>query len=260
MMIPGETRRRARQTILATLSASFACDPAAWSAERNTVVEAAARPGRLRFPVQSRPLALATTGAGVVISCHASRLAWARAELATRGRDELFAAPLLATIERHLEPDRQQLRGPMLRFGCDEESFRPAPLPDGITLTLHEGDEVRALYLFRGFENALEYDPASARPDMLAVAGWRGRTLVGIAGSSADSDDLWQVGVDVVAPERGRGIGRALVGAATAAVISAGKVPYYSTAIGNLHSSAIALGLGYWLAWTEVFARDEAGG
>lgn len=259
-MTPGGARRRARQTIVATLSASFACDSAAWSTGRNTVVEAAARPGRLRFPIQSRPLALATTGAGVVISCHESRLAWARAELAPQGRDELFAAPLLAAIERRLAPDRQRLRGPTLRFGCDEEGFRPAPLPDGVTLTLHEGEDVRVLYLFRGFENALEYDPASARPDMLAVAGWRGRTLVGIAGSSADSDDLWQIGVDVAAPERGRGIGRALVGAATAAVLSAGKVPYYSTAIGNLHSAAIALSLGYWLAWTEVFARDGEGG
>lgn len=259
-MTSGEVRRRARQLIVATLSASFACDPAAWSAERNTVVEAAARPGRLRFPIQSRPLALATTGAGVVINCHESRLAWARAELVGRGRDELFAALLLGEIDHRLALDGQRLRGPTLRFACDEESFRPASAPDGVSLTLHQGDDLRALYLFRGFDNALEYDGASDRPDMLAVAGWRGQTLVGIAGSSADSDELWQVGVDVVAPERGRGIGRALVGAATAAVLSAGKVPYYSTAIGNLHSAAIALSLGYWLGWTEVFARDEEGG
>lgn len=256
-MAISDARQRTRQTIAATLAASYACDPAAWSAETNTVVEAAALPGRLRFPLPARPFLMATTGAGVMISCQGSRLAWARVELAPQGRDALLALPLLAAIDTHLAPDGQRLRGPLLRFACDEESFRPAPSPEGITLTLHEGAGVRELYLFRGFDNALEYDHASERPDVMAVAAWRGQTLVGIAGASADSDDLWQIGVDVAAPERGAGVGRALVGALTAAIISAGKVPYYSTAVANLRSAAVAINLGYWPAWTEVFARDD---
>ena len=249
-------RQRARRTIATTLAASFACDPAAWSAERNTVVAAAERPGRLRFPIPPRPFALATTGAGVVISCHKSRLDWAREALAPQGRDDLLAAPALATIEGRLASEGQRLAGPLLRFACDADSFRPADSPAGIELTLHEGEGVRDLYLFRRFDNALEYDHASARPDALAVAAWRGQALVGIAGASADSDALWQIGVDVVGVAREAGIGRALVGALTATVISAGKVPYYSTAIGHIHSASIAISLGYWLAWTDLYARD----
>jgi GNAT superfamily N-acetyltransferase len=149
------------------------------------------------------------------------------------------------------------VHGPLLRFACDDDSFRPGPTPVGITLTLHQGDDIRELYRYRGFDNALEYDHASPRPDMLAVVAWQGQRLVGIAGASADSDDLWQVGVDVATAARGTGIGRALVGTLTEAVLMAGKVPYYSTAVANLRSIAIAYRLGYWLAWSEVFARDE---
>lgn len=256
-MMPGNARRRTQQTLTATLAATFACDPAAWSDERNTIVAAAALPGRLRFPIPSRPFLLASCGAGVVISCHESLLAWAQAELAPHGRDALLSLPLLAEIDRHLAPEGQRLHGPLLRFACDEDSFRPAPSPGGITLTLHQGEQIRELYVYRGFDNALEYDHASPRPDMLAVAAWRGQSLVGIAGASADSDELWQVGVDVATAARGAGVGRALVGTLTEAILAVGKVPYYGTAVANLRSAAIALGLGYWLAWTEVFARDE---
>lgn len=149
------------------------------------------------------------------------------------------------------------MQGPLLRFACDDDSFRPAPQPAGITLTLHQGEQLRELYRYRGFESALEYDHASPRPDVLAVVAWRGPRLVGIAGASADSDDLWQIGVDVVTAARGVGVGRALVGTLTEAVLVAGKVPYYSTTVANLRSIALALGLGYWLAWTDVYARDE---
>ena len=256
-MTTGEACQRTQQTIKTTLAATFACDPAAWSAECNTIVAAAALPGRLRFPIPSRPFLLGSCGAGVVISCHESRLDWVRAELAPHGRDVLLSLPLLAEIDRQLVRDGQRLHGPLLRFACNDDSFRPAPCPEGITLTLHQGEQIHELYVYRGFENALEYDHASPRPDVLAVAAWRGQSLVGIAGSSADSDDLWQVGVDVATAARGAGIGRALVGILTEAILAAGKVPYYSTAVANLRSAALALGLGYRLAWTDVFARDE---
>lgn len=256
-MPPAHARQRTQQMIRTTLAATYACDPEAWFAERNTIAAAAALPGRLRFPIPSRPFLLASCGAGVVISCDQSRLDWARAELASHGRNDLLSLPLLAEIDRYLMREGQRLHGPLLRFACDEGSFRPAPPPAGITLTLHQGEQIHDLYVYRGFEDALEYDHASPRPDVLAVVAWQGQRLIGIAGASADSDDLWQIGIDVVTAARGAGVGRALVGTLTEAVFAAGKVPYYSTAVANLRSVALALGLGYWLAWTDVYARDE---
>lgn len=109
----------------------------------------------------ARAAIAATLGAGVVVSCHPRRLAWARAHLGRGDRDAAFAA----TIAR--------------------------------------------------------------------------------------------VGVEIAPAARGAGIGRAVVAALTAAVLEAGRVPYYSTTTANLPSQRLALGLGFWPAWTELYARDR---
>ena len=78
-----------------------------------------------------------------------------------------------------------------------------------------------------------------------------------MAGASADSDDLWQIGVEVVEAARGSGIGRALVGRLIEGILDRGRIPYYTTVVSNLRSRSVAISLGYWPAWTELYARDH---
>jgi predicted GNAT family acetyltransferase len=82
-----------------------------------------------------------------------------------------------------------------------------------------------------------------------------GGTIVGVAGASADSERLWQIGVDVRAPFRGMGIAAALVSRATEAIFEAGRVPYYATALSHLTSARVALRLGYVPAWVAAYTR-----
>jgi predicted GNAT family acetyltransferase len=91
-----------------------------------------------------------------------------------------------------------------------------------------------------------------------AVARINGE-IVGVAGASAHCDAMWQIGVDIVEGKRGLGIGRAIVGQLTAEVLARGRVPYYSTVVSNLRSAQLALGLGYKLAWVELYARYPPG-
>lgn len=91
---------------------------------------------------------------------------------------------------------------------------------------------------------------------MVATVASRAQQIIGIAAASADSDELWQIGVDVIESERRAGIGRALVSQVTSLVLDQGKIPYYSAAVSNIASRSLAIGLGYWPAWTEVFVRD----
>jgi hypothetical protein len=43
----------------------------------------------------------------------------------------------------------------------------------------------------------------------------------------------------------------------TELILDGGRVPYYSTAVSNIRSCAVALSLGYWPAWTELYVRDR---
>jgi hypothetical protein len=39
-------------------------------------------------------------------------------------------------------------------------------------------------------------------------------------------------------------------------VLAAGRVPCYSTAVSNIASRSLAIRLGYWPAWTELYALE----
>jgi hypothetical protein len=249
-------------TVRAVLARDLACDEADLLADGVRIVPAEERPGRRRFPRGPQVLMIVTMGDGVVVSCDAARLAWARAELGHLDRNQLFTAALTARIAARVAADGQMLAGPDLRFVCDDEHLRPAPAPDGVEIEVVDGLAVADLYRHHGFRHALSYLTGSPRPDMLAAlaradgaAASATDGIVGVAGASADCDEMWQIGVDVVAGQRGRGIGRAVVGRLTAEVLARGRLPYYSTVVSNLRSSRLALGLGYRLAWVELYAR-----
>jgi hypothetical protein len=250
-------KSEARAAIRATLAAQCACDEATLDAPGVAVTEAAERPGRLRFPVPSKPLLAVTLGAGVVISCHPSRSRWVRGKLGRADRDAIFSAPLIARLARYVGRDTQDLVGPILRYSCSRDTFRHHADLNGVAIAVVERAEIAALNRYPDFSHALMDRADHPRPDMVATVARRGGEIVGIAAASADSDLLWQLGVEVVAAARGGGIGRALVGRLTEAVFEHGRVPYYSTTIANLHSRSLATGLGYWPAWTDLYVRDR---
>jgi len=249
-------RSAALRHALQTLAADLACDEADLLSEQTRVVAACEVLGRRKFPLRASSFAMATLGRGAVISCSAERLAWAR-ELEGLDRDQLFAATTLVKIAALLQQDKQVLAGPVLRFLCAQDSLRTIPAPDATTITLVSREHIPQLCAHKGFHNALSYRVDSPRPDVLAAVAQRAEAVIGIAGASADADRLWQVGVDVRAEHRGSGVGKALVSHLTKAILADGKVPYYSTLASNLQSSNLALSVGYWLAWIEVYAQES---
>lgn len=195
-----------------------------------------------------------------MISCAPERANWLRAAFAGQSRDAIFAAPAVVQLAAYVDRDRQDLDGPSLRHACSRDRFRPVPVPAGIEIAVVERDGMADLYRHSGFRNALSYQLDHPRPDEVAAVASRGGRVIGVAAASSDSDELWQVGVDVVEDERRGGIGRAMVSRVTELVLERGKVPYYATAVSNIASRSLAIGLGYWPAWTEIYVRDRTGG
>ena len=253
------TRKETLRIVRGVLAADCACPEAASDSESVVVTKFEERAGRRRFPVAAKPLLIVTMGAGVVAACHPSRIGWLRELLGDASRDAVFAPPVVAALVTTAAGDGQELRGPALKLVCAPEAFRPPAEPPGVTLSVVEGSAVAELYRHAGFGNALAYRATVERPDVAAVVARRGETIAGVAGASADCDALWQIGVDVVPAARGVGVGRALVGRLTELAFATGRVPYYSVAASNVHSLALATGLGYWPAWTEVHAKDAVG-
>jgi GNAT superfamily N-acetyltransferase len=258
MMVDMRERRATLRAIRAVLARDCACTEQDFLTEGVILTPAHALAGRRRFPFPTKALWLYTMGAGVVVSCAPERLAWMQAHIGSLARDAIFSAPAISTLAQYIASDGQDLAGPDLKYVCTRMDLQPVEAPIDVMVTVVEGSDVTTLYQYAGFVEALHYRADHPRPDVAAAVATCGGTIVGIAGAKADSETLWQIGVDVLQEARGRGIGRALVGRVTDVILDRGKVPYYSTAVSNIRSRSVATSLGYWPAWTELYARDRA--
>lgn len=92
--------------------------------------------------------------------------------------------------------------------------------------------------------------------DVLAVGAYDGDTLVGLAGCSADCEDMYQIGVDVLPDYRRQGIASALTSRLSLEILRLGKVPFYCAAWCNLKSVRNAIKCGFRPAWVELTARE----
>lgn len=91
--------------------------------------------------------------------------------------------------------------------------------------------------------------------DVIALGAYDGEKLVGLSGASADCEDMWQIGVDVLPEYRKRGVASALTSSLALKILSLNKVPFYCSAWCNVKSVRNALKCGFYTAWTELSAR-----
>ena len=93
--------------------------------------------------------------------------------------------------------------------------------------------------------------------DILAVGAYDGERLVGLAGCSADCEEMYQIGVDVLPEYRRQGIAAAVTSRLALEILGLGKVPFYCAAWSNLSSVRNAIKCGFRPAWVELTAREN---
>ena len=94
--------------------------------------------------------------------------------------------------------------------------------------------------------------------DVLGVGAYDNGRLIGLAGCSADCDDMWQIGIDVLPEYRRQGIATALTSKLAIEILKRGKVPFYCAAWCNLKSVRNAIKSGFRPAWVEMTAKPIA--
>lgn len=104
------------------------------------------------------------------------------------------------------------------------------------------------------WEHCLTFDDRER--DVLAVGAYDGDRLIGLAGCSADSDSMYQIGVDVLPEYRRRGVASAVTSKLALEILKLGKVPFYCAAWSNIKSARNAIKSGFRPAWVELTARD----
>lgn len=235
------------------LAADQNCSANAFNKAEVTIVTHAKQPGRRRFPFDPLGFVAITTGQGIVITCSEQRYDWAQDALGALTPDEFFEISTLAHIEEIMREDDLLLVGPHMKFSCAKNTFKPFEGEFSETITFEcLTQNIAAYYQYEGFGHALQYDADSERPDRALVVAKCQQTVIGMAGASADCDNMWQIGVQVLPEYQKQGVGKALVSHLTAYLLEQHIIPYYTTSLGHLASQNLALSLGYWPAWVEM--------
>lgn len=91
--------------------------------------------------------------------------------------------------------------------------------------------------------------------DVLAVGAYDDGKLVGLAGCSADAEQMWQIGVDVLPEYRRNGIASAITSKLALEILERDKVPFYCTAWSNIRSVRNAVKSGLIPAWAEMTVK-----
>ena len=162
-----------------------------------------------------------------------------------------FETPNIHVLDELLRPYDLKVCFMAEYFLPDVEAVRP--LDCDYELRVLYPKDFQALYLPE-WSNAL--CEKRKHLDVLGVGAYDGDALVGLAGCSADCEDMYQIGVDVLPAYRRQGIAAAVTSRLALEILKLGKVPFYCTAWCNLRSARNAIKCGFRPAWVELTARD----
>lgn len=165
--------------------------------------------------------------------------------------EHCFETPNLHALDQALEPYGLKVCFMAEYFLPDVTQLRPLSCPYELKV-LHQED-FQELYLPQ-WSNALCQKRKEL--DVLGVGAYHEGNLIGLAGCSADCQDMYQIGVDVLPEYRRQGIAAALTSHLALEILKLEKVPFYCAAWCNLKSVRNAIKCGFRPAWVELTARD----
>jgi GNAT superfamily N-acetyltransferase len=243
--------------VVRVLACDFACREEDFGRDGVVINEARELPGRRGFPFHTPSLALATLGRGTVVACNRERIDAMRSIAEGFSATDLFSASGLWLFQEAIMPDGQLLVGPQVKHVCTSESLRASEPPPGYQIDRIGRDGLPGLHALVGFTHAMTRELDGPRPDAMAVVATFKGEVVGIAGVTADCESLWQMGIEVSEAHQGRGLAKTLVSRLAGIILDEGRIPYYSTDLGNVRSSALATSVGFRPAWVEAFTNAE---
>ena len=255
------SRSYVAKTVASVLAAESCCRPEDFAEDELRISEltssAEMNPMRRRFPWRKLSLAVTTMGAGVIVSASPNWVNWVSELFRAIEPADAFSLDLLSRASGRAEADSYTLHEPHLYSVTSSRDLRERATPAGYSIEIG-GEELLETLSFADWPNAISpRAPAQGRPVNVAALALRNGAVVGVAAATADSDTLWQIGIDVRSEHRGEGLGAVLTSRVASAVLSRGRVPYYGTTVGNIASRRTAVSAGFYPCWVSAFTTER---
>lgn len=155
----------------------------------------------------------------------------------------------------------RELDAGLQEFGCKIGQAHPFYIAteksevctNGFHIRKYIGDELEQ---FRGdgrFDEAFLFDDIPK--DEIGIAACRDGEILGMAGATSDSPNMWQIGINVMPEARGLGISTMLVALLKNEILDMGKLPFYGTSMSHIASQMVAYRAGFYPAWAELYCE-----
>ena len=164
-----------------------------------------------------------------------------KSELKGKSRDEIFEFPFIYGQTIHYIPDIERIKRLQL---SDEYSYE-----------LLKGKDIEELRGIKGFDNSLAFDCNGKVLTKIVFLAKKDNEIIGLAGASAETEKLWEVGIDVKPEYRKGGLGTELVSNLTVDIIEQGIIPFYSASVTNIGSQMVANRSGYIPYWIDTYGN-----
>ncbi len=250
------------ESVASALAAEVCCRPEDFAEEDELQISEltsseAINPIRRRFPWRACSFAVTTMGAGVVVSATSNWMNWVSELFRDVEPADAFSLDLLSRAYTRAEADSYTLHEPHLYHVTSSCDLRERATPAGYAIEVG-GQELLETLSFPDWPNAISLSaPAQGRPVTVVALALRNGVVVGVATATADSDTLWQIGIDVRSDHRDKGLGSDLTSRVAAAVLSHGRVPYYGTTVGNIASRRTAMSAGFYPCWVSAYTTKR---
>jgi len=195
---------------------------------------------------------VATFGQNAVVRADKAIVDWCRDTFSGVPAKDIMDGDILYQIEKKLREHGKRLAGEHVRFMHFESEAR-LEKPEGYTFTWYEKEELQFLYEDDRFDSALNYYD---KGEVLAMVATKDGEIVAVAAVDNYCYDLWQIGIDTMEPERGKGLAAYLIQEIALESEKRNQIPYYTTWAANLASFRAVLKAGFLPVWTGYFAED----
>ena len=229
------------------------CEPGDFLREEPVVVLSREEPRARKYLQLPFSVNLVSYGGNVVASCSEELRTAVEDYVNQYPAEHCFETPHLHVLNAALAPFGQKLCF-MAEYFLPEPAILQAQ-PCTYPLRLLGPEAFGSLYLPE-WSNAL--CEKRKELDVLGVGAYDRGKLVGFAACSADCEDMWQIGVDVLPAYRRQGIAAAVTSRLAVEILERGKVPFYCAAWCNLPSVRNAVRSGFRPAWVEMTAKPAA--
>lgn len=229
------------------------CAPEDFQKQENVIAVSRENAGRRAYLKEPYSFDLTSYGGNVVACVREDLQAVARNFLAKYPAAHCFETPALHELDKMLAPFGFKTCFQAEYFLPDLNALRAQP--STLELRVLQPADFAGLY-FPQWGNALCAE--RKQNDVLCVGAYDRGTLAALAGASADCENMWQIGIDVLPAYRRQGLAKAVTSRLALEILSRGKAPFYCAAWSNIPSVRNALACGFRPAWVQLTAKPLA--